>query len=120
MDYNNELLKDLEKLIEIPSVLNNDNSDYPFGKAIDDSLKEMLDIAKKLGFKTFYNKYYGYAEIGSGDEIIGVLGHLDVVPAGDLENWDTDPFKLTQKGNKLYGRGTQDDKGPTLAALYGV
>ncbi|MGM0380018.1 MAG: Sapep family Mn(2+)-dependent dipeptidase [Bacillota bacterium] len=120
MDYKNDLLSDLKKLIEIPSVLNNDNTDYPFGKAIDESLKEMLNIAEILGFETFYNKYYGYAEIGSGDELIGVLGHLDVVPAGDLEKWETDPFKLTEKAGKLYGRGTQDDKGPTLAALYGV
>lgn len=120
MNYKKDLLRDLEKLIEIPSVLNNDNSNYLFGKAIDDSLKEMLNIAKKLGFKTFYNEYYGYAEIGSGDELIGVLGHLDVVPAGDLEKWETNPFKLIKKDGKLYGRGTQDDKGPILAALYGV
>lgn len=115
-----ELMKDLKTLINIPSVLNEDNTEYPFGEKINDALKAMLEISEKLGFKTFYNKYYGYAEIGNGDELIGVLGHLDVVPAGDLDKWNTDPFEAVIKDGKLYGRGTQDDKGPTLAAMYGV
>lgn len=110
----------LKTLIEIPSVNNENEQDYPFGKNIDLALKKTLDICEQLGFRTYYDPegYYGYADIGEGSEIVGVLGHLDVVPAGKLDEWLTPPFQATIKDGKMYGRGTQDDKGPTLAALF--
>jgi predicted dipeptidase len=115
-------VEDLRELIAVPSVYEEDETDRPFGKAIDDSLKKMLEISARLGFKTYYDPegYYGYAEIGQGKEMIGILGHMDVVPAGDLDQWESDPFELVEKEGFLIGRGTQDDKGPTLAALYAV
>lgn len=115
-------VEDLRKLIALPSVYEEDETDRPFGKAIDDSLKKMLEISERLGFKTYYDPegYYGYAEIGQGKEMIGILGHMDVVPAGDLDQWESEPFELVEKDGFLIGRGTQDDKGPTLAALYAV
>ncbi len=51
---------------------------------------------------------------------MGILGHLDVVPPGNLNDWDHDPFDPVEKDGMLYGRGTQDDKGPMLAALFAV
>ena len=48
------------------------------------------------------------------------LGHLDVVPPGKLKDWDRDPFDPFEKDGMLYGRGTQDDKGPVVAALFAV
>ena len=45
---------------------------------------------------------------------------MDVVPAGDLKDWQTPPFEATIVGDYLVGRGVQDDKGPSLAALYAV
>lgn len=50
--------------------------------------------------------------------MIGVLGHLDVVPPGKLEDWTHGPFEPLEADGLLYGRGTQDDKGPLLAALF--
>lgn len=75
-----------------------------------------------MGFQTYLDPegYYGYAEIGQGEELLAVLCHLDVVPAGDLEDWQTPPFEATLKDGWLIGRGVQDDKGPSLAALYAV
>ncbi|MFK9090094.1 M20 family metallopeptidase [Bacillus salipaludis] len=110
----------LIKLIAIPSVINEIERYTPFGKNIDLALRKTLEICEELGFRTFYDPkgYYGYAEIGAGEELIGVLGHLDVVPAGSQEEWVTPPFEATIKDGKMYGRGTQDDKGPTLAALF--
>ncbi|AEX86281.1 dipeptidase, putative [Marinitoga piezophila KA3] len=115
-----DFIHDLEEVIKIPSVNEEESEEFPFGKNIDNVLKKTLEICERMGFKTFYNPYYGYAEIGEGKELIGVLGHLDVVPAGDLNNWETDPFSLEIKDGILYGRGVQDDKGPMLAAIYAV
>ncbi|MFJ7728381.1 M20 family metallopeptidase [Neobacillus sp. NPDC097160] len=110
----------LIELIAIPSVINEIDRDTPFGKNIDWALRKTLEICEELGFRTYYDPkgYYGYAEIGAGEEMIGVLGHLDVVPAGSQDEWVTPPFQATIKDGKMYGRGTQDDKGPTLAALF--
>lgn len=118
--HRDPFIEDLKKLVSIPSVLQEDDSPYPFGMPVQRALEAMLDIAGRLGFRTFIDPdgYYGYAEIGTGSEMVGVLGHVDVVPAGDLSKWRTQPFDAVQSGDILYGRGTQDDKGPTLAALY--
>jgi predicted dipeptidase len=114
-----EFFHDLKEIIDIPSV-NSESGEYPFGENIDKVLKKTLSICEKLGFKTYYNKYYGYAEIGEGEELVGVLGHLDVVPAGNLGDWETEPFNMIIKDGYVYGRGVQDDKGPLLASIYAI
>lgn len=113
--------EDLSRLIAHNSVLNEGGAE-PFGEGIQAALEEMLAIAEKLGFKTTIDPkgYYGYAEIGEGEDLFGVLGHIDVVPVGDLDNWDSHPFELTEKDGRLYGRGTSDDKGPMLASMYAL
>ncbi len=108
--------------MRIPSVCEEGAGGYPFGEAVDQALRYALQIAGDLGFRTHYGDggYYGYAEIGEGAELLGVLGHLDVVPPGKLEDWHAGPFDPVEKDGNLYGRGTQDDKGPLLAALFAV
>ncbi|MCO6449384.1 MAG: Sapep family Mn(2+)-dependent dipeptidase, partial [Caldilineales bacterium] len=110
----------LKALVRIPSVCDEDGGGYPFGEAIDLALRKALQIAGDLGFRTHYGDggYYGFAEIGQGDEMIGILGHLDVVPPGNLADWTYGPFEPVERDGRLYGRGTQDDKGPMLAALF--
>lgn len=110
----------LMQLVGIPSVNEENSDEYPFGKNIDLALKKTLEICDELGFRTYYDPkgYYGYAEIGNGKEMIGVLGHIDVVLPGKLEEWTTPPFQATIRDGKMFGRGTQDDKGPTLATVY--
>ena len=117
-----DFLASLKTLISYPSVLNEGENGTPFGQAIQDVLEKTLEIAQEMGFQTYLDPegYYGYAEIGQGEELLAVLCHLDVVPAGDLEDWQTPPFEATLKGGWLIGRGVQDDKGPSLAALYAV
>ena len=117
-----DFLDSLKTLISYPSVLNEGENGTPFGQAIQDVLEKTLEIAQEMGFQTYLDPegYYGYAEIGQGEELLAVLCHLDVVPAGDLEDWQTPPFEATLKDGWLIGRGVQDDKGPSLAALYAV
>jgi len=117
-----EMINHLIELVNIPSVIAETEGGYPFGKNIDNALKCILDIARALGFNTYYdpNGYYGYAEIGSGETLIGILGHVDVVPAGDESLWRYHPFEATIIDDKLYGRGVEDDKGPLLSTLYAM
>lgn len=117
-----EFLNNLDRVVSIPSYYQEDSTKYPFGENIQKVLEEMIDICKELGFRTYIDSegYYGYAEIGSGEKLVGVLGHLDVVPPGDLSKWENEPFKPVIKDGKYYGRGAQDDKGPTLAAIYAL
>lgn len=117
-----EMINAIIESVQIPSVIGEESKKYPFGKDIDNALNHMLNLCDKLGFKTYKDKegYYGYAEIGEGEELVGILGHLDVVPVGDLSAWNVEPFKGTIIDGKLYGRGTQDDKGPTISAIYAV
>jgi len=112
----------LKELVRIPSVLNEGDGGFPFGEGIDQVLRKTLEIAAGLGFRTRYGDggFYGIAEIGVGDDMIGILGHLDVVPAGNLAEWACDPFEPVEVDGMLYGRGTQDDKGPIMAALFAV
>ena len=117
--YKNEMIETLTKLVSYNSVLDTSDSAYPFGKANADCLNAALEICAANGMKTVnLDNYIGYGELGEGDQLIGVIGHLDIVPAG--EGWDTDPFVLTEKDGKLYGRGSSDDKGCVVAALYAL
>jgi succinyl-diaminopimelate desuccinylase len=116
------LKKALVELVHIPSVCNEGVGGFPFGPGIDQALHKALQISAELGFKTHYGDggYYGYAEVGQGSEMLGILGHLDVVPAGKLTDWARDPFDPYEKDGLLFGRGTQDDKGPLLASMFAV
>ena len=117
-----EFLTSLKTLISYPSVLNEGENGTPFGQAIQDVLEKTLEICRGLGFTTYLDPkgYYGYAEIGQGAELLAVLCHLDVVPSGDEADWRTPPFEATIKNGWIFGRGVQDDKGPSMAALYSV
>lgn len=121
-DEQKAAVKILERLISVPSYNQPAEEGAPFGKGIRNALDEMMKICDELGFKTYEDPdgYYGYAEVGSGDKIFGVICHLDTVPAGDLGKWKHDPFKGTVINDAVYGRGSQDDKGPGIAALYAV
>ena len=114
-----EMLTNLGRLVAIDSQLGTPAEDKPFGEGPAKALEEGLKIAQELGFKTVnLDNYCGYAEMGEGDEIVGIAGHLDIVPVGG--DWSYDPFKLTREGDYVYGRGTTDDKGPVLEALYAM
>lgn len=108
-------------LITFPSIsVETSDHNFPFGKPCSDCLKYFLNIANSLGFRTKnLDGYCGYAEFGEGNEIIGIVGHLDVVPANE-DDWNYSPFVPTIENNCIYGRGAIDDKGPVTASLYAM
>lgn len=121
------IVKDIQDLVRIPSVRNLEDkaTGAPFGKAIGEALDLTLNKAKEYGMRTYRNPegYYGYIEVGPIDakEMIGIVGHLDVVPTGDEAQWDeAKPFSGDIVDNKIIGRGTLDDKGPLVMNLHAL
>ncbi|HEL2576625.1 TPA: dipeptidase [Streptococcus suis] len=112
----------IQDLVAFPSILQEHQTKTPFGQPIQDALEFTLDFCRQLGFSTYLDPagYYGYAEVGQCQELLAILCHLDVVPAGDLTKWKTPPFEAVIKDGLMIGRGVQDDKGPSMAALFAV
>ncbi len=109
------LLEDLGKLVSI-------KSRSVEREQCKDALEFFLKRAADMGFETRMGRYrdVGTVTMGEGPETIGILVHVDVVPEGNVENWNTDPFKLVLKDGHLFGRGIVDDKGPAMASLYAM
>lgn len=120
----NEILDDLFGLMRIDSSYTEEGRDekHPFGSGSALALMAGEELLKKYGFDRVknYDNYVVTADLGEGERELDILAHLDVVPAG--EGWSvTDPFKplLTEDGI-IYGRGSADDKGPAIAAMYAM
>ena len=117
--YRNELIATLARWIGVPSVKDTPAPGAPFGAEVRRMLDMAMADAAAMGFAT--RDFDGYAcdlTLGDVPEAVAVLGHLDVVPAGD--GWQTPPFTAVIDGDKIIGRGSIDDKGPSLAALYAM
>lgn len=113
-----ELIESLQELIRIRSV-GEEAGAHPFGDGPHACLMACLALGERLGFRTAsVDDMAGYVEYGSGEEMVAVLGHLDVVPEGD--GWNYPPYGAVIDNGRLYGRGAVDDKGPTVAALYAL
>lgn len=114
-----DLVESVREVVRIKSTQGDPKPGMPYGEGPGRALETALKIAERLGFKIKnVDGYVGYAEYGEGDELVGVLGHLDVVPEGD--GWKYPPYDAEIHEGKIYGRGTTDDKGPIIAALYGL
>ena len=118
--YRDEIVDITKSLISYPSVYEDSNNvNEPFGKPINDALNAILAIASDMGFTVCnYDGYVGTIQWGSTGRQIGILSHIDVVPAG--EGWTYPPFTGTEVNGRLYGRGAVDDKGPMVAALFAM
>lgn len=113
------MLQSLQHLISIKSIAEHNKANLPYGPGPAKALNYVLDLCKKFKFKVKNaDGIYGYAEIGEGNELIGILCHLDTVPAGS--EWNYPPFKGTISDGKIFGRGSIDDKGPTIACIYAM
>lgn len=120
-ELKDKLVNDLAELIKIKSVKGEPEEGAPFGTGVNDAYKYMMELGVREGFVCEdADGYGGHIDYGSSDseEIMGVLCHLDVVPEGS--GWEHDPFGADIKDGVMYGRGTLDDKGPTMAAFYAM
>lgn len=119
LSMKDEIIKSVQECVKIKSVEDAPKGDMPFGEGVQKALEYCLKLSDSLGFKTVnVDNMIGYAEYGKGDEMIAVLGHLDVVPEG--EGWTYPPYEAQIHNGKIYGRGTTDDKGPIIGALYAL
>ena len=118
-EHMDEILQSLSEIISINSVATLESDVKPFGEGSAEALKWGEDFLGRLGMKTVnVDGYAVHGDFKDGEPVLAVLSHLDTVPAG--EGWSFEPFALTQKDGNLYGRGTIDDKGPSVAVLYAV
>jgi len=114
---NKEFINTLTELMNIESVQGEPLPDAPFGEWPRRALDFMLSLGKKLGFRTYdVDGYAGEIEFGGGEETVGVLAHLDIIPTGG--GWTKKHGEIAD--GKLYGRGVVDDKGPALVCLYAM
>lgn len=115
------LIKDTQELLRIKSLLDEENAtvDAPLGEGVKEALEFMLTLGEKDGFlaKNVGN-LAGHLEFGQGEELLGILCHVDVVPEGD--GWTSDPYSAEIRDGRIYARGAIDDKGPTMAAYYAM
>lgn len=117
--YRDQIIYHTQELVKIKSVEEAPQSGKPFGEGINKALNYMLTLGEELGFETVnVDGYAGHADFGQGDDIVGVLVHLDVVPEGT--GWDYPPYGAEIHNGLLYGRGIIDDKGPAVASLFAM
>ena len=117
--HKDEIVKDLAELVAIPSVFGDPERGAPFGAEAKRALLKAEELCGAMGLKTrIIGDAVLCADLGEAPEL-GILAHLDVVPV-QAENWNTDPFTLTERDGVLFGRGAIDDKGPAVAALWAL
>ena len=121
LNHKEDLLKDLFELLSVRSILGTDiTEETPFGSGPREALDLILSFGERDGYKTkLVENKAGHIEVGQGEKLFGILGHVDVVPVVEAD-WTSHPFKPEIRDGKIFARGSLDDKGPTMAAYYAV
>ena len=125
------MLEDLGELVRINTVFDPVTAadGAPFGEGPAEGLAAFLAMAEAAGMKAKnYDGYAGEITLCNADDydkmdtdemdMVGILGHIDVVDAAS--DWNTPPFEAVIENGKVYGRGTSDDKGPLVSSLYAM
>ena len=112
------IIYDLQKLVEIPSVVSEPVNGKPHGEDSAAALDQTMALCKQIGLKVLNCDYHFiHADFGENPKL-GILTHADVVRLG--EGWSYPTFACTEVGDRIYGRGTTDDKGPLIGVLYAI
>ncbi|EJR68262.1 hypothetical protein IIO_00224 [Bacillus cereus VD115] len=116
-----DLIRDTQQFLQIKSVWEEESAKEgaPFGEGVEKALSFMLHKGELEGFASKnLEGYAGHLEMGQGEELVGILCHVDVVPEGD--GWTTPAYSADIREGKIFARGAIDDKGPTMAAYYAM
>ncbi|MBJ8050742.1 dipeptidase PepV [Bacillus cereus] len=116
-----DLIRDTQQFLQIKSVWEEESAKEgaPFGEGVEEALSFMLHKGEAEGFTSKnLEGYAGHLEMGQGEELVGILCHVDVVPEGD--GWTTPAYSADIRDGKIFARGAIDDKGPTMAAYYAM
>ena len=117
-----DIVADIDRLVRIPSFEDLDAAaeGAPYGPGPRKALDAALAMARDMGFEVHDDAgHVGYADlVGASEEQLGIIGHIDVVPAGP--GWHFEPYQVTRKDGYLLGRGVIDDKGPSVVALHAM
>ena len=135
--YKDEMIKTLGESVSFHSVASEpvkiaDGSELPVGQAVLEALEHILECGKSMGFEAVnLDDRAGYIQLSADSDHISkseadtekikrcdIVGHIDVVPEGT--GWTGDPYRMEIRDGFMYGRGTSDDKGPVIAALYAM
>lgn len=119
--HRDAMIEDIKTLVRIRSDKDPSLPGKPYGEGPADVLQKALSLAEGYGFYvTNYDNYVGTVDFkAENDHHLDILSHLDVVPVAD--GWTvTEPFDPIVQDGRIYGRGTADDKGPSIAALYAL
>ncbi len=110
-----KMLDDLSKIVRIPSVSSEKET-------VKEALACFMEMAADMGFRTetVVDGQIGVVEMGEGQEVLGILVHVDVVDVGDESQWTVPPFDVTVRDGKVYGRGVLDNKGSAIMSLYAM
>ena len=118
-EISDEMISGIKRVVQIDSVQSEAKPGMPFGEGVNKALEEALKLARELGFETEnVDHMVGIAKYGQGEDYIGIMGHLDVVPVG--EGWKHPPFSAYEEDSVIYSRGILDNKGPILSCLYAL
>ena len=117
--HKEEIISTLQQTLRFRSIEGAPLPGAPYGQEVADCLEDFLKKAEAMGFSVKnLDGHAGYIDAGQGEEMMGILGHLDVVPEGN--GWTHPPYGGEIADGRIYGRGTLDDKGPMVASLYAV
>jgi len=114
-----KMFADMDRILRIDSVRGKPEPGMPVGRAVNEALDTTLALFAAHGMKTRnIDGIVGEAVYGDGEESLGIVFHVDIVPTG--KGWTVPPLGLTRQGGMLYGRGVADDKGPGIASLWAL
>lgn len=115
-----QMTEDAIELTKIRSVSERGEGGYPYGTGCARVLDLALSFAQRMGFETDNQDYYSGTALmrGETDRQLGIFGHLDIVPEGDLANWDFPPYEAKLQDGYVIGRGSSDNKCPAVTSLY--
>ncbi|MBR4769874.1 MAG: M20/M25/M40 family metallo-hydrolase, partial [Clostridia bacterium] len=118
-EHRDEMVRDLMRLIRVPSIRSAAEPGAPFGEACLKGLNEAIALFRENGFdaRASEGNLYGVATWGEGERTVGLFGHTDVVPVGD--GWDyCPPFEPAEIEGCVIGRGSVDNKAAIVISLY--